>query len=389
MESKIHEKIMELLGHPHLEVGAVQECLQGLKTANPTHDVYRDFFYLLTHVELTEQKARQHWSELTTHHGELEKKLGGALDVRVSALNYFITVVGELESPKIMEMKVYLNDQSRILRDELTGLYNYRHFRETLPTEVNRAKGASTSVALLLLDLDDFKRVNDEHGHLIGDRVLQRLGKLIQQQVGSSGLCFRYGGEELALMLPGMDKKRAYLFAEDIRSKLEAQDFVFESRSDGKGAKLNITGSVGVACFPFDAEGPDALVGMADKALYSAKGSGKNKVAMYSENLRRHERYEIQLDGRISVLSQPTIAMKVLDISQSGIGFTSEARFQAHDVVAIDIELGGRGKSFRMVGRIAYVNEKKRPTLYGAEFIGVNEESNLDVQNIIRSVRSD
>ena len=129
-----------------------------------------------------------------------------------------------------------------------------------------------------MLDIDDFKRINDTFGHATGDRVLQSLGRSLPRQLRGIDLAARYGGEEFALVLPETDSTGAKVLGERVR-RMVADSPV----SLADGGKINLTVSVGIACFPMGGDSEQSLVEHADKALYAAKHAGKNRVCLYGE----------------------------------------------------------------------------------------------------------
>lgn len=157
-------------------------------------------------------------------------------------------------------------------RDGLTGLYNHRTFYEMLEDELARAQRFNRPVSLLLLDIDHFKRVNDTYGHLAGDAVLRGLSELLSRQARVIDRVCRYGGEEIAVMLPETDIATAAEIAERLRAAVEAQPFDVAA-----GAPLRITVSIGAASFPVHADNAQALVAAVDAALYAAKEGGRNR----------------------------------------------------------------------------------------------------------------
>jgi diguanylate cyclase (GGDEF)-like protein len=171
-------------------------------------------------------------------------------------------------------------------RDDLTGLYNDRFLHRRLGDEIVRAEHDGTAVALLFLDLDDFKKVNDRHGHLAGSRMLREIGQLLTQQLPPGAVSARYGGDEFVIILPGADAETAELVAESVRLGIEETPLLVNAKSFGIGrAGVNVTASIGVATYhehvgPF---GPlerrqNALLRLADQAMYVAKAEGKNRV---------------------------------------------------------------------------------------------------------------
>jgi diguanylate cyclase (GGDEF)-like protein len=165
--------------------------------------------------------------------------------------------------------------QRQAVTDELTGLFNHRRFQEVMTQEVERARRYGQEMGLIMLDIDNFKRVNDTYGHLQGDMVLREVARVLRQSSREIDEPARYGGEEMAVALPQTDLEGAYRFAERVRRRIEALDLPL---LDGDGT-LRVTASFGAASLKSSsADGKDALVASADAALYRAKRSGKNRT---------------------------------------------------------------------------------------------------------------
>ena len=159
------------------------------------------------------------------------------------------------------------------ITDELTKTFTKRHFRQCIEHSFSDYQQYGNKFALLMMDLDKFKQVNDTHGHVVGDAVLERLGDILHRSVRENDLIFRYGGEEFTVILPATDAKAALHVAERIRAATEAA--VFEEGT----IDLKLTISVGVATCP-DAPSIHDLIVDADKALYAAKHQGRNRVVL-------------------------------------------------------------------------------------------------------------
>ena len=173
-----------------------------------------------------------------------------------------------LEKYRTLREKERLEEEVQRLSitDDLTGLYNHRHFFKTLESELARLKRQKTSLSLLMFDLDNFKRYNDRYGHLEGDRVLRKVGEIVNRSIRSnvdSG--YRYGGDEFAVLLIGASLDQALVIAERIRSSMEQSGF------------QGITVSIGLTEFQ-DHFTLEAFVKSADDATYTAKHSGGNRV---------------------------------------------------------------------------------------------------------------
>jgi two-component system cell cycle response regulator len=162
------------------------------------------------------------------------------------------------------------------VRDGLTGLYNRRHLDERVTSELAFAQRHATPLALLLVDIDHFKQINDRFGHQAGDAVLQRVAEVLAQSVRTEDLVARYGGEEFAVIGRGIDPIGAQAFGERLRTLVANTRLVYEGQS------LTVTVSIGVAHNHRGApiSKPAALLSAADQALYAAKRGGRNRVCM-------------------------------------------------------------------------------------------------------------
>jgi diguanylate cyclase (GGDEF)-like protein/PAS domain S-box-containing protein len=163
------------------------------------------------------------------------------------------------------------------LTDALTGLENHRSLMAHLRREITRARRYRHALSLLFIDIDEFKRYNDERGHRRGDAALAALGRLLKTQMRETDIAARYGGEEFVLLLPETDKPQARILAEQLRRVIACQ--LEEPPPGPNGARAGLTVSIGVATFPSDAENGTALLEQADRALYAAKAAGRNRVA--------------------------------------------------------------------------------------------------------------
>ncbi len=159
------------------------------------------------------------------------------------------------------------------IKDGLTGLYVSRHFRQRLKDELRTAARYQRKLAVVMVDIDHFKNVNDTYGHQAGDEVLRGVALCLLDAVRDGvDIAARYGGEEFALILPETDREGAWSLAERVRQLVAAQQIVYGD------AVLRVTASLGVATFPEQGERPQALVEAADQALYRAKRNGRNRV---------------------------------------------------------------------------------------------------------------
>jgi diguanylate cyclase (GGDEF)-like protein len=167
--------------------------------------------------------------------------------------------------------------------DDLTGLFNHRRFQEVVTTEIERARRFEQPLGLVMLDIDDFKEVNDTYGHQQGDVVLREVARVLHDSSREIDEPARYGGEELAVALPQTDLEGAHLLAERVRAGIAALEL---PRLDGEGV-IKVTASFGVAAMPESAGGKEDLIAAADAALYKAKGAGKNRTERAEPAVRK------------------------------------------------------------------------------------------------------
>jgi diguanylate cyclase (GGDEF)-like protein len=184
-----------------------------------------------------------------------------------------VTVL-RFEYQDALDESFHENLLSSALRDSLTRLFNKRYLMDRLDSELKFARRHGTAVSLLMLDLDHFKRVNDDHGHLAGDAVLVNLAGLLMRAVRNEDVVARFGGEELAVVLRAIPIDPAAQLAERLRKTIETSPTAFHDK------QIPATVSIGVASFPTTpAETVEQLVEAADQALYRAKHDGRNRVA--------------------------------------------------------------------------------------------------------------
>lgn len=174
-----------------------------------------------------------------------------------------------------LRLRETLKHQS--IRDPLTGLFNRRYLEECLRQEIARAHRHQHPVSVIMLDVDHFKEFNDTHGHAAGDYVLEMIGALLREQLRSSDIPCRYGGEEMTLVLPEVVLEDAYQIAENLRLQISQIQLSYRNQSLD-----TLTASFGIACFPIHGSSGTPLIKAADAALYRAKAAGRNQTVTAS-----------------------------------------------------------------------------------------------------------
>jgi diguanylate cyclase (GGDEF)-like protein len=251
---------------------------------------------------------------------------GAVLGVAIAGDDYELGAFGVGGVLLTVVLTVLLHRQQTTLQslaetDSLTGLTNHRGFHQALRTKLREAETRRESVALVVLDLDDFKTINERHGHPFGDGILQGVGAKLRQSVHGDDIAARTGGEEFALILPGGDADVAQELAEQVRIAI--------GQLAPAGSEL--TCSAGVAVFPVDADGARSLLQLAEGALYWAKRSGKSRtrrfdpdhVRLSGDAPQRSEIERILRERAIEPVFQPVASLTTGRL----LGYEALARF--------------------------------------------------------------
>jgi diguanylate cyclase (GGDEF)-like protein len=229
---------------------------------------FSDLLYSITHQYFPPEVAEDLWTEVIRHKNRLSTALGRNVGIAVAALDYLSNITDDLNSATLVGEAHIEEIVALSLRDGLTGLFNHTYFYQQIDFEVRRYVRYGALVSLLLIDIDDFKEVNDSYGHREGDRILAALGRVLMLEARDSDICCRYGGEEFAVILPLTHVHEAGLIANRLKMKL-----VYHL----PGGKT-VTVSMGVASCGKGTGTYQYLVEAADRALYQAKRSGKDRV---------------------------------------------------------------------------------------------------------------
>lgn len=232
---------------------------------------YSDLLYAISHHYFVPEVAEGIWKEVLAHKFMMSEKLGRNVRVAVATLDYLSNITGEMSSVTLMS-EAYVSEIVNLsMRDGMTGLFNHSTCYELLELELKNHGRYGVGVALILLDIDDFKSVNDRCGHQEGDRILREVATTLEEETRESDICCRFGGEEFAAILPFTnDPREAFKIAERIRMGV--------ANITAQGQQITI--SAGVALCGGVTHTSHSLVERADRALYRAKGTGKNKVVV-------------------------------------------------------------------------------------------------------------
>ena len=230
---------------------------------------HSDLLFVLTHTRYSDERARTLWLDILAHEQQLELTLGRSVGVAVACLDYLTNVAEQIDTPVIVPEERLSAATSLATRDALTGLYDPSAFRTIAKQELSRARRYERALSVLMIDVDHFKRVNDERGHVEGDALLRSLATLLNERSRACDSACRYGGDELALVVPELAADGAARLAERLRQ---------EARESCADAGVSL--SIGVASYPEHGRTVDALVRSADHALYASKRAGRDRVTV-------------------------------------------------------------------------------------------------------------
>jgi diguanylate cyclase (GGDEF)-like protein len=313
--------------------------------------VFTELIYLLSHLRFEPAEARRHWRSILDHQEHMQSALRVPVDLRVALVSYFVEVNRQLRNPKIIEMRLFEQAQAEAYRDELTGLHNYRLFREYLSQEVLRSRRCGTALSLVMADVDNFKSYNDRGGHEAGNRALAAVARVMRAALRESDVAARYGGEEFALVLPSTTKTAARLVAEQVRQAVERH--AFEGGTHQPGGKLTV--SLGVATFPADATEATELVRRADRAMYVAKACGKNQVALYGKSRRSFGRIPAAIAGSFRAVTGDAHELTTVNVSQGGLLFRTGRPLPIGTLLDMCLAVPGAPRQIRASGRVVHV----------------------------------
>ncbi|HXQ27542.1 MAG TPA: GGDEF domain-containing protein [Candidatus Acidoferrales bacterium] len=227
----------------------------------------RQFFRTISQIDFTEVQSSEYWTRILERRRQLSDSLGKKVSLKTAMVDV-LSSANILRVPILIEYDEFKKLQINAATDALTGLYNRRLFDEYCEKELNRAKRYGQQLAVVILDLHKLKEVNDRHGHLQGDRVLQIAATTLSKTLRASDFAFRIGGDEFALLLPQTDPEQAVTLCRRVRAQ-------YESELRPLKLDVGVTLDFGVAVHPQDGDQKSDLLALADKRLYELKHSGR------------------------------------------------------------------------------------------------------------------
>jgi diguanylate cyclase (GGDEF)-like protein len=346
----------------------LRQTLLQLKSNSPSDDVFLNMveelsqqigpvvlqhtFNLFSGIDFPLMDCNEHWNKLLVHRQEMTRKLQRPVNITTVLCDYLQSTPNYLDNPRIIESANYEDILQKSHFDKLTGLYNRCYFDEAYNQQIALAKRYQEDFTVLFLDIDNFKAVNDTHGHKVGDNVLKTIADIITKEKRDSDIAARYGGEEFVLLLTHSDNISSYIFAERLRQKIAEIEFL------GTDKKFKVTVSGGIASFPFNSSNPADLVDMADSAMYLAKGAGKNRISHYKDEKRRYLRVKVNKHIRTKELNftnAPTFNGTSKDICVGGILFENDKPLPLDSLISVEIQLTSGRDPVILIGYVVRV----------------------------------
>ena len=372
-EASLAQKVAEVVADSSTAFSKLTDGISRLEEVYGD-GVYAELLFVLAHLRIPPAEAKEHWRRILGIRRHLQDTVGPPIDIRVALVHYFVSVDRKLQSPKVIELQLFQQTQASVYRDELTGLYNYRYLSEHLPREMERNDRHQRSLALIMVDIDDFKRYNDCFGHQAGNMALVEIAEILEDATRSTDMVVRYGGEEFVVVLPSSGKEDARVVAERIRSGVAGHSF----------ARSSLTVSLGIAAYPGDARDPGDLITSADSAMYMAKSRGKNRICISGDDRRAFRRVRTELDGRLHLFSGES-SFVTRDISEGGMLLSTRQDLAEDSLVRACVRPEGGDGELSCVGRVVRSKKHRRGDFRTAiEIVDISQQDRYRLHTFLR-----
>jgi diguanylate cyclase (GGDEF)-like protein len=378
-QQKIKETIISKLPEGDVKNQYLIEQIEKISAPELTESFYSNLIDLFVHLSIKEEEAKQHWENILKHYEQICKTLERDVGMRLAIFDYFINLNKSLESPLLVEIRLFREAEQLAMYDFLTGLFNRRYFETYLTKELRRATRHDNDFSIFLLDLDDFKIINDTYGHLFGDEVLKKFASFLKYMSREEDVICRFGGEEFVIILPETLSTGALRYADRLLAAM---------RKDAFFKQYKVTFSGGVATYKYGGSSALQLIANADKALYHAKLAGKDQVLTSKVENRKLFRYPktwqiyLQPLGHQKGGKNPTPCV-TQNISLKGLSFDTEENHVIGDRLLLTIELPTKDKLV-LVGEIIWASKKVgAERTYGIKYIDLSPEQLKHLEKLL------
>jgi diguanylate cyclase (GGDEF)-like protein len=281
--------LIEVLGQDrHLDgPGDLQQVISLLSRS--TENLYCEILFYMTYRRFSPEEAEKLWNDIMAHKRGMQGRLERPVSFRVAALDFLVSN-GIFEGVHLLARPEFEAVLSYVNVDEVTGVYSRRFFNRQIHRELLRARRYGSPLSLLLVDLDGFKTINDSLGHLEGDGILRRFGRLLRDTTREADSVCRFGGDEFAVLLPETNAIEAQATAERIRVAASRLEIAVNGTHSAR-----LTVSIGAATYPADCETAEELASLADQMCLAAKRAGRNCARHFSQRSRSGEGFDLGL----------------------------------------------------------------------------------------------
>ncbi|EMY60871.1 diguanylate cyclase [Leptospira terpstrae] len=370
---RIEDTITAILEEdPNQEELLLQKIKEGQIHHLEDGQIFSAILKVLTSVEICEQDSESIWNEIIKNKNQLSQCMNREVGFRVAMFDYFTNINQKIKNPKVIDMKLFADTEKLILVDELTRLYNRRHFETALVREFKQSTRYNQNLSLLIIDIDDFKKINDTYGHTTGDEVLTKVAKQITSFLRMEDTACRIGGEEFAVIFPQTNEEQAMIASEKL---LEACRTI---QLSGK----SVTFSGGIVSYPEKVKSCEDMYDLADRALYTAKYSGKNQIVAYSNEKRSSLRFDANLE-LLFILPDKTLKTISKNISVTGIAFDTEDDITLNE--SFDVKLRESDSHQEINAKIKVVRKEEvgfHKYHMGAEFLELSSEDQSKLSDL-------
>lgn len=332
---KLQQDILSSLssapGDSKAQCQRLQPLLQDKK-----NEACKIILYNLVQLNFTHENACEHWESIVRHARKLQKTLRRKVGLATVACDYFSTIKPCLHNPKLIEFARFEETLKSAHHDYLTDLLSRGAFQNFFEQEISRASRHGHDTTLVFFDLDNFKEINDNHGHLIGDEALKQVGKIILDSKRKEDMACRFGGDEFLILLPETNKFKALRVSRKIHEQIN--NIILSGHQE---QPVQVTCSGGLASFPLDSNTAKELMDCADRALYQAKSRGKHQLILFSKEKRLFTRIDFAENIHIRPLekqSNPSFN-KAKNISEGGILISSAIPYSIGTHLELQIPL--------------------------------------------------
>jgi len=377
---EVKERVLSLLNEDGVDREYLKNEIEMLAVPPNDEAFFSGLLELFIHLSVDEEEARLHWDKILENYDFLQQKLEHDTGLMVAIVDYFTNLNQVLNSPMLVEINVFKETEKMAMVDALTGIFNRRYFDLNLRKELRRAARYDKDMTIILIDVDNFKDVNDTKGHLFGDLALKNLAGLLTEVCREEDIVCRYGGEEFIFILPETTATGALIFAERFKKRLQDTAFFGEN---------SITISGGIASYPYGGKNVVQLLENADKALYEAKIAGKDRIVTGASDNRRRDRFKLTwkltcqpLDSSKGGKRQETYTQNV---SFGGVKIELDQEYPLDTRLLLDIEMPNG--DITIVGKTVWAKKEKSGVYtYGIRFLDLKSEQ---LQKMIQVLPSD